>query len=133
MNPVNGLVSRQFHVKFDDTFETLTQQNLSVSWPTLAGFGVEKAAALPKAVPKSQTISSTTREVEDEVQELQDGPDFTHVTNDDEQSESSDDDEDLPEEEIEEGRHRSGHVRFSSRKVKESEEKVAVKMRKRQE
>ena len=43
LNPVTGLVSPQFHVKFDDAFETTkddrTTQDVSM-WQTLAGFNV---------------------------------------------------------------------------------------------
>ena len=142
MNPLNGLVSPQFHVRFDDTFETLTQQTSRVSWHILAGFGADKATDKATVAPKAATVAqvppiNSATEDENEVQELQDGPDFATGTSsgeelDDDESVSSAD-EDPPEEEVDDGRRRSGRVRFSSRKVKDSQEKVAVKMRKRQE
>ena len=106
MNPLNGLVSPQFHVRFNDTFETLTQQTSRVSWPTLAGFGIKKATVAPKAVAVAEVQPINSAEYE--VQELQDGLDFTNVTNigeepDDGQSKSSED-EKPPEEEVDDGR-----------------------------
>ena len=42
MNSVTGLVSPQFHVKFDPLFQTVKQGEVKSEWQTKAGFVIQK-------------------------------------------------------------------------------------------
>ena len=121
LNPVTGLVSPQFHVRFDDTFATLKQSSVIVHWIKLAGFGVEKASVLPSAKKPMATLPNTTpiqaagEEEIDEQQELANAPEVHFEQDDNDDDDIAQEPNAAPVAEPDDGRRRSGRTRQPSR------------------
>jgi hypothetical protein len=64
LSPTTGLVSPQFHVKYDDTFSTLRNNSMPKSmWQQLAGFAPDQTSKI-RALEKSSIPTSEYKGVE---------------------------------------------------------------------